>query len=140
MQIKWKIVTLGATLAIGGLFGTPAVNAAPGEKGARREKAGKLAAELGLSATQKTALKSIMQSAKTRREALKADTTLSPEAKREQGKALRADTQTKIAAILTPAQVEKMRELRQNRRGDRPEGGKREGGKRGARRGNAPQV
>lgn len=140
MQNTWKIVTLGATLAIGGLFSTPSVNAAPDEKGAQRGKAGKFAAGLGLTDAQKASLKSIRQSAKTRGQTIKANTALSPEQKREQSKALRADTKTKIAAILTPAQVQKMKELRQNRRGDRPDGGKREGGKRGARRGNAPQA
>ena len=73
------------------------------EKGARGPMGGVLK-DLNLTDAQKAQIKEITDAQKTKREALKNDTTLAPKDKRKQQKALREDAEAQIRAILTPEQ------------------------------------
>lgn len=139
----WGVVTLSATVALGGLLSaTETAQAAPGAAGkaGRGQRGGGMMGEglakvLGLTEAQKTKLKAVMEGAKTRGAALKANTSLSPEQKRAQARQLRETTQSEIAAILTPEQFQKLEELKQKRQAGRQNGGQK---KPGSKRGQVP--
>jgi len=74
---------------------------------------------LGLSDAQVTQLKAIYEDERTKSEALRADQTADPQANRAKMGEIRKDSETRIAAILTPDQKSKWDEMRaqQQRRG-----------------------
>jgi Spy/CpxP family protein refolding chaperone len=88
--------------------------------GAIRPGGGRIAEELGLSAEQKTKFEAVMKDAAEKRKALRDDTSLTPEQRREKGKAIAEDTQKKVKEILTPDQQKKLEDLRKERRGRGP--------------------
>lgn len=121
------IFAIGALLA-----GLPAARAAdatapatPDAHPQRREEMGdRMADELGLSADQRAQMKTIAAQEKSERDALKADTTLSPEDRRAKGMALRKKYRDQRQAVLTPEQRTKadaMREKREKRGAERRE-------------------
>ena len=75
----------------------------------------KIKKELNLTTDQQNQMKELNQSFKTRKDAIKNNTSLSKEAQIEQLKALHAEKKTKMAAILTPDQQKKMQEMKANR-------------------------
>ena len=126
--------------------GNPQTNpqtAAKTGKGKRGDKAGrgmKLMQELNLTDAQKAQLKPIMQDQKAQMKALKEDTTLTPEAKKAKFKALRAESEAKIDAILTPDQQKKLADLKAQHKAEMKAGGGDKGGKRGQNRQPLPPV
>lgn len=88
--------------------------AAPGQ--ARHQGAGrmkKLANALGLTDAQKAQIKPILQNSRQQAQAIKQDTSLTPEAKKEKMNDLRKSTMEQIRAILTPDQIAKLKAMRQ---------------------------
>lgn len=116
-----KLVVL-ATVVLAALSlsaGQPSF-AGHGKQGQKHEGGGigKMAQELGLTDAQKTQIATILQTARQQSQAVKADTTLTPEAKKDKLKAIRKDAMTQVRALLTPEQIEKMKQLRhQNKKG-----------------------
>ncbi len=115
-----------APLAVLALWGAAGIaNAQPqanqdakphkGQKAERGDKLKKLAEQLDLTDAQKGLLKPILKDAGESRKALHNDATLTPEQKKEKLKALKADTQTKIEAILTDEQKKKLAALKDKR-------------------------
>jgi len=68
-----------------------------------------LAAQLNLSPAQKHSLKKLHQDTRSKKQAITADTRLSPAEKKQQLRALKNDTRKQFAMQLTPAQKEKMK-------------------------------
>ena len=64
----------------------------------------KAISNLNLSDDQKNQVSSIFADAKTKRDAIRTDNTLSSDQKRDKMKALHADTRTKVDQVLTPEQ------------------------------------
>lgn len=93
-----------------------------------RERLQMMAQELGLTDAQKAQVRDIMQQSFEEGKALRDDTTLTPEQKREKGMAIRKGVEEKIDAILTPEQLAKKKEMRAAHGGGpdgkRPEGKK----------------
>lgn len=73
----------------------------------------KIANELGLSDAQKAQLRPLYQSAHQQAQAIKADTTLTTDARKAKLKELARATRQQMLAILTPAQREKLKDIRQ---------------------------
>jgi protein CpxP len=76
----------------------------------------KLAERLELTDSQKAQLKPLLKHQAEQVRDIRQNTSLSPEEKRDQLKEVRKGTRPQIMAILTPAQREKMKDLRQQRR------------------------
>jgi len=74
----------------------------------------KIANALGLTDAQKSQIRPILKSSWQQAKAIKSDTTLTPEAKRAQLKALHQSTQQQIAGILTPDQQAKLAAMKHN--------------------------
>lgn len=85
-------------------------------KGHRGEKGNKLAKQLGLSADQQSQLKTIHQDERTQAEAIKNNSSLTPDQKRDQLKQLRQADQQKMESILTPDQRTKFQQIREERK------------------------
>lgn len=82
---------------------------APKERPARGDgPMGGVLKDLNLTDAQKAQVKDIMAEQKVKRDALKADTTMSEKDKRKAQRDLREETMTKIRAILTPEQQAKL--------------------------------
>lgn len=109
-----SLFALTCVLGVGSLsFAAPRNGAARAERG---QRTGRIATQLNLSDAQKSQLQPILRAAKTQREALQGNTTLTREQKRTQMRDLRNSTQSQIAAILTPAQRQQLAALREQRR------------------------
>lgn len=118
LPITLAAVTLGlaaavatpsfAQFAAGGRLGQ-----AHGQGGKRMQK---LAASLGLTDAQKAQLKPILQNAGQQAKAIKADTSLTPQARQDKMKDLRKSTKQQMMAVLTPDQRQKLKAMRQQRR------------------------
>ena len=113
-------LTLAAvTLGLAASFVVPnPTQAAPGAhpakaSGARMQK---LAADLGLSDAQKAQMKPIRQNAMQQMRALQVDTKLTPQAKMDKMKDIGKSANKQMMAILTPAQREKLKAMRQQQR------------------------
>jgi Spy/CpxP family protein refolding chaperone len=72
--------------------------------------------QLNLDQGQQDQIKKIREDSKPLAQAIKNDTTLTPEARHAKMADLRKDTIEKIKAVLTPAQQQKLQELMKNRR------------------------
>ena len=72
---------------------------------------------LGLTDAQKDQMKQVHQDEKAKLEALRNDTSLTRDQKRAQMQAIRKDMRTRMDAILTPEQKEKMKQFRQEHKG-----------------------
>ena len=77
----------------------------------------KLAEYLGLTDDQKAQIKPIIKSTAQQVKAVRADTTLTPDAKKAKVQEIRKDSRQQIMAILTPEQKAKLRQLRQHKNG-----------------------
>lgn len=112
LPITLAALTLGlaATLAVPTLA-KPGAHAAKAS-GARMQK---LAASLGLTEAQKAQMKPIVQGSQQQAKAIKADTSLTPQAKQAKMKDLRKSTTKQTMAILTPDQREKLKAMREQR-------------------------
>jgi Spy/CpxP family protein refolding chaperone len=91
----------------------------PADKPGRHERGDNLAQmakDLNLTADQQAKIGSIHQQAAEARRAIRADTSLSEEQKREKLKELRRGTMDQVRALLTPEQQAKAKELREARR------------------------
>lgn len=113
MKIQ-KLLVLGA-LGLGMLTAASAPVMAKSAAIGAHKGAG-LGKQLGLSKDQKSQLKPVRQSAKEQIKAVKADTTLSKTERKARLKAIRADRKSKMNAILTPDQQQKLAALRAERR------------------------
>jgi Spy/CpxP family protein refolding chaperone len=76
----------------------------------------KLADELGLTDAQKAQMKPILMSARQQAQAIKKDSTLTPDARTAKLKALRKSTRQQTMAVLTPDQRAKLKSIRQAKR------------------------
>ena len=98
-----------------------------GEPGARaRDRMQQVAKELNLTDEQKAQLKPVLQKEADKLKALRDDTSLSREQRREKVQAIRADIAAEAKKVLTAEQYEKwqkMREQRQRRGGPDGQGG-----------------
>ena len=103
----------------------------PGGPGGRRggmmnpeERLKRMTADLNLTADQQAKIKTLMDSEKTKMDALRDDTSVEGDAKREKAMGIRKDTNTQIRAVLTADQQAKFdkqqEEMRNRRRGDGP--------------------
>jgi periplasmic protein CpxP/Spy len=115
----------GALIALGAMAFTSTASLAqapapqPPAKAAKAGKGehGKLAKvlkQLNLTDQQKADLKPILMDQRTQAKAIREDSKLTPEQKKEKMKDLMKATHEKIAAILTPEQKAKLKELRRN--------------------------
>ena len=84
---------------------------APGHHGGGKLK--KLSNELELTDAQKAQLRPILMGAHQQAEAIKGDTTLTPEARKTKMRELGRSTRQQMQAILTPEQREKLKAIRQ---------------------------
>lgn len=91
----------------------------------RQENLGRMAGELNLTADQQARIKAIRQGSAGELEALRDNTELNRQQKREQLQAMRDDIEARVEAVLTPEQRAKAKELRAQRpqRPDRPGNG-----------------
>lgn len=71
-------------------------------------KLAKMATKLGLTDAQKAQLKPMMKAQHQQAKAIKADTSLTPEARKSQLKALRQTTRSQMLPLLTPDQQAKL--------------------------------
>lgn len=117
---KFLLLTLAAvTLGLAASLVVPnPTQAAPGAHpakapGARMQK---MADALGLSDAQKAQMKPIRQNAMQQMRALQVDTKLTPQAKMDKMKDIGKSVNKQMMAILTPAQREKLKAMRQQQR------------------------
>lgn len=80
---------------------------------------GRMAGRLNLTPEQKAQLQPIFEQHRSQLQALRDNTSLTPEQRRTQMEQLRKDMQTQINAVLTPEQQQQMQQFRQHRRGPR---------------------
>lgn len=83
--------------------------------------------DLDLSQEQKAQVKQIREEAREKMQALRNDSSLSPEERQARMQALRKETHEKMDAVLTPEQREKLKQFREEkreRRGGGPGGGR----------------
>ncbi|MDE1176010.1 MAG: hypothetical protein PW789_05320 [Edaphobacter sp.] len=127
--------TLALTLAATAAFAqqsTPAPadpqnNAAPQQQPAgphgRHHKfdahkaAERMSKKLGLNADQTAKLEPILSDSQQKMQALHADTSLTQDQRRAQMKAIHQDTQTQLATVLTPDQMQQLKSMHQGQRG-----------------------
>lgn len=111
----WKYLTVAAVVAAGLMIGALPARAA--EKAAKRERPAKtsvaqdrlqqMSEQLNLTAEQKEKIKPILQEEAEKMKAIRGDTSLTPEQKREKAKELRTELANKLKPILTPEQFQK---------------------------------
>ncbi len=146
-HLRVGALMLGLSLC-GGLL--TSAHAAPGKDGkagqAGKEGRGgmrgggmKMMRALNLTDAQKAKLKPIMEAQRDKMMAMRDDTTLDRKAKMTKMKAMRAETEKKVNAILTPDQRKKMADMKAKMKAERIAGGKEGGkGKRGGPQAPAP--
>ena len=96
----------------------------------------KFAQKLNLSLSQQAQIKTIRQSARADIEAVKSNTSLTQEQKREQLKAIHNNVQNAISAVLTPAQREQWKAMKAERKARREADRGERKGARGERKAN----
>jgi Spy/CpxP family protein refolding chaperone len=80
--------------------------------GVRRERAQALAKELNLTEDQKTQVTAVLKKQAEKVRALRADTSLTPQQRREKARALQAEVAPEMKKILTAEQMEKWQKIR----------------------------
>ncbi len=118
--MKLSPITLAAvTLGLAAASAAPSLaQDAPGAHGrAPGMRMNKMADALGLSDAQKAQMKQIIMGAMKQAQATRANTSLTPQAKQAQMMSLRMSTNKQMMAVLTPAQRQKARTMRQQRPG-----------------------
>ena len=143
MKSNWKhwlsAAILGAMLAAGATVAqNPDPNAPPpppqGGPGMHDEHPhkGEMAKALGLTDAQKQQMQQLHQDERAKLDALRNDTSLTQDQKRDQSRAIRQETHKKMNTTLTPEQQEKMKKFHAehkgrmghgHRHGPPPEGG-----------------
>jgi Spy/CpxP family protein refolding chaperone len=122
MNIKLHtLIPIAAVMLGGWLICSPSAvardttNDVPGRaaRGQLRNRLEKVAQELDLTAEQRQQLKPILQEEGQKLKALRADTSLSKAQKHQQLKAIRQDLLTRVKPILTPEQLARWQEIRQ---------------------------
>lgn len=83
-----------------------------GGRGMAAKRMGFMARELNLTDAQKAQLKPMFQQQQEKMQALKADTSLTPEQKRDKAQQIRADGRKQFLSVLTPEQQQKLRDMR----------------------------
>jgi Spy/CpxP family protein refolding chaperone len=73
--------------------------------------------KLGLSDDQTAKLEPIFADSQQKISALRANTSLTPDQRREQMKAIHKDTQSQLATVLSPDQMQQLHSMRHGRRG-----------------------
>ncbi len=96
----------------------------PGKKHHFGERLEMLSQKLGLSEAQKDQLRPIFKSEFEQIKAVRDDSTLTQDQKREKIRAIHKETKPKIDAVLTPEQIQKMKELREEHREHHEDGEK----------------
>ncbi len=113
-------ITLAAlTLGLAAASVAPSfAQAAPGAHGPKAPgmRMQKMADALGLSDAQKAQMKPILMGAAQQRKALMANTALTPQAKMDKMKEIGKNANKQMMAVLTPAQREKLKAMRQQQR------------------------
>lgn len=114
-------ISLIAAVVLGGMLacGTPAKaqDAKGGKRGAMtQQRLDKMAEDLTLSEEQKTKVKALFEDEFKKRQALRDDTSLSQEQRREKAQAMGEDTNKKMKEILKPEQFEKWQKMRDEMR------------------------
>ena len=71
-----------------------------------------LSKRLNLTTDQTSRLEPILADRQTRMDALRSNTSLDQTARRQQMRSIQEDTQTKLASVLTPDQLQQMKEMR----------------------------
>ena len=105
-----NVTALAKTLlALGALFvfAAPILAQTPAAPPMKRQR--RPMSNLNLTPAQKTKMQAIMKDARAKREALRGNTTLAPAQKRAQMQAIAKDSMAKASAILTPAQLAKLK-------------------------------
>ena len=92
-----------------------------------QERGQKFAQALNLSPDQQAAIKSIRETFRQQAQAIKNDSSLTPDQKKAKFKELRKTTHEQMMAKLTPDQQQKLKELRKQHRGQWRRGRKSEG-------------
>ncbi len=100
---------LALSLALAPTFAHAKAGAHVGHPGG---KLAKLAARLDLTDAQKAQLKPMLKAQRQQAKAIKADTSLTPEARKSQLKALRQTTRRQMLPLLTPDQKSKVASMR----------------------------
>ena len=88
-----------------------------GGKGMAAKRMGFMARELNLTDAQKAQLKPMFQQQHEKMQALKSDTSLTPEQKQAKAKEIRAEGRKQFLTVLTPEQQQKLRDMRTRRGG-----------------------
>ena len=76
----------------------------------------KMGRKLGLSQDQTAKLEPILANRRAKMQALKADTTLTPDQKKAQRRAIQGDTRTQMGSVLTPEQMTNLKQMRRDRK------------------------
>jgi len=78
----------------------------------------RLSKKLGLSPDQTAKLEPVLADRQQKVQALRADTSLTPDQRKQQMRAIGKDSQEQLAGILTPEQMQQMKAMRHGRRGE----------------------
>jgi Spy/CpxP family protein refolding chaperone len=78
--------------------------------------------KLGLSADQTAKVEPILSDSQQKMSTLRSNTSLTQDQRREQMKAIHQDTQTQLATILTPDQMQQLKAMHRGPRGGRRQG------------------
>lgn len=92
-----------------------------------QERGPKFLEALNLTPDQQAAIKSIHENFRQQAQAIKNDSSLTPDQKRAKFKELRKSTHEQMMAKLTPDQQQKLKEMRKEHRGHGPHGRKGQG-------------
>lgn len=104
-----------------------------------QEQLDRMARLLELTPDQKTQMQSYLEGQRTQLQALRNDSSLTQEQRREQARAIHEQTQSNVQSFLDPTQQQKFDDLRAIRRGAGRRGGRR-GGRGGRQRGPGPNT
>jgi periplasmic protein CpxP/Spy len=116
-------IFLSSLLLAGALWAqttpAPSDNTAPPPHKMMRQHNGidAMAQQLNLNDQQKTQIQGIFQTQRQQAQAIRQDTSLTPEQKQEKLKALRASTHQQVEGVLTPEQQQQMKQLRAQHEG-----------------------
>ncbi len=105
-KLPLAALLLGATLALSQPTFAGPNKAAKHEGGAKLRQ---VLTRLNLTEAQKAQIKPILQAAREKVKAVRADSSLTPDAKKAKMQAIRRDAKSQVAALLTPEQREKLR-------------------------------
>lgn len=124
MNKFWNVALLGAVVALStSAFAKGDKGAktplSPEQKAERRTERRELMQSLNLTASQKAEMKTLRRATRTKVEAVRANTQLSPEESRAQIKALHKDSKAQMLDILTPEQRQKLAAFAAQRKADR---------------------